>query len=244
MNPESETLLDAMLERAGEPAVIADDDRVCVRANEAADQLFGVNPGGLIGRSFSDFAPPGNDWENAWKEFLRLGTLPAEWQVIRADGERVDVEFFCVANVAPGRHISFMRDISARKRTESVLRASEERYARLFHGSPAAIAVLTYPECVYRDVNRAFLEVTGFWRAELIGRRLGESGAWLDERALRQVFDVLERDGSLGGAILRFRTKAGELRDAVASFVVADISGERSLIATFADVTEPFRIGT
>lgn len=50
--------------------------------------------------------------------FLRHGESGGEYTLLRCDGTTVDVEFQATANVVPGRHLSVLRDITARKRAE------------------------------------------------------------------------------------------------------------------------------
>jgi len=99
-----------------EGVVIADDDRRYVDANSAACALFGVAPGGLIGKRFEDLAspPPEFDAAGAWNRFLAEGQQSGEFPLSRPDGSRVVVEYRARANVAPGVHIAILRDATAR----------------------------------------------------------------------------------------------------------------------------------
>src|SRR5580704_1331941 len=96
--------------------VIADDDRRYIDANSAACVLFGVPLGGLIGKRVEDFAPPptGYDVIGAWRQFIAKGHESGEFPLLRPDGSRVVVEFRARANIAPGIHLSILRDATAR----------------------------------------------------------------------------------------------------------------------------------
>jgi PAS domain S-box-containing protein len=65
-------------------------------------------------------------------------------------------------------HVLYIgRDISARKSEEELLRASEEQYRAIFNAAADAL-VLRDPDARIVDVNRAFLEISGFTRDEVL----------------------------------------------------------------------------
>ena len=66
----------------------------------------------------------------------------------------------------------FIEDITERKRAEDALRRSEEKFAKAFRDSPAAILLVKIEGEGNRiiDANEAFERVTGYRREEVIGR--------------------------------------------------------------------------
>src|SRR6185503_14869813 len=90
--------------------------------------------------------------------------------------------------------LSLARDVTAQKRAEDALRASEEQYRSIFNASADAL-VLRDASARVIDVNPAFLEISGYPREEVVG---GE----------RWVFAVPEM-GALAREMHR-RTIAGE----------------------------------
>ncbi len=113
------SVLDAM--------VIINDEGKFIDANPTACELFDLSQEELINRNLSDFTLPGVDFAEAWRSFLEQGRVKAEFRLLRADGTIRDVEYSVTANILPNRHLSVLRDITARKQTEVALQASEAR---------------------------------------------------------------------------------------------------------------------
>ena len=103
--------------------VIIDDDRRYVHANVAACELLGVDANGLIGRRVDEFALAATreGYDAVWASLLRDGHHDGEYELVRADGSRVAVESTIRARVAPGLHLSIMRDVTERKTADELL---------------------------------------------------------------------------------------------------------------------------
>jgi PAS domain-containing protein len=71
-----------------------------------------------------------------------------------------------------------VRDLSERQEATLALRRSEERFAKIFHASPAAITISRVADGRFLDVNEQFLTLTGRTRREL-ARRLVELRPWV-----------------------------------------------------------------
>jgi PAS domain S-box-containing protein len=121
----SEAQLRAIFTSTLDAIVVADDDGRYVDCNPAAEELFGVPRAQLLGRGVRDFAPAGMDSDAAWREFLRKGTARGTFCLVRPDGGERHVEFSATADVMPGRHVSVLRDVTARREAEDELRRRE-----------------------------------------------------------------------------------------------------------------------
>ena len=67
----------------------------------------------------------------------------------------------------------------AQAEREASLRSSEERFAKAFRASPAAMSISTFKEGRILDVNDRYAELTGYRPQELIGRSVAELGLWV-----------------------------------------------------------------
>jgi DNA-binding CsgD family transcriptional regulator len=90
------------------PMMLCDDDRRYTDANEAALELMRIDLASLRAMRIDDITPPelASSVEAIWTHFLRIGTLTGQYELQRADGTRVSVEYNATANVAPGQHLS------------------------------------------------------------------------------------------------------------------------------------------
>jgi PAS domain S-box-containing protein len=130
---ENEAGLRSLFESAHDAILVADDSGRYVAANRAAGDLLGVPVASLIGRRVADFWPEPHRAEvgSLWQTFLSEGEMEGQARLVRADGGPVDVEFRARSHFAPGRHLSVMRDITARVQLEERLRVAYEREHRI-----------------------------------------------------------------------------------------------------------------
>ena len=96
----------SLIDEESVAVVVADDDRRCVHANNAAGAQLGTDHEELIGMRLEEVTgTPREQAEKAWREFrqagLRVGTFPVPSPV----GPR-NVPYIAIADVAPGRHVA------------------------------------------------------------------------------------------------------------------------------------------
>jgi PAS domain S-box-containing protein len=66
----------------------------------------------------------------------------------------------------------FTQVITARKRAEEALRASEERFVKIFNLSPFRMGILRIRDGIVLEVNDAWIRDTGFSRDEIINQAI------------------------------------------------------------------------
>src|SRR6267378_7928162 len=98
--------------------VILDDRGVCLEANPAALNLFGVDHEDLVGEPIEKFYAGAGEFKDNWNGFLDRRHEYRETQVLRGDGKTIFVEYTAKAHYLPGRHVAVLRDISRRKLAE------------------------------------------------------------------------------------------------------------------------------
>ena len=84
-----------------------------------------------------------------------------------------------------------------RRRAETALRESEQRFEKVFQSSPVGITISTLSEGRYLDVNAAFLRMIGRTRDEVVGHTAFEIDFWRDPADRTR---IMERLRSGGGA--------------------------------------------
>jgi PAS domain S-box-containing protein len=113
--PDSERLpeawsgeTDQVFQNSLNPALLIDDDRYYVDANEAACSFLGLSRDQVIGRRFDDFLAPElrEIVEETWPEFLAMGRHAGFFDLKMPDGSVRKTMYSSIANVTPGRHLT------------------------------------------------------------------------------------------------------------------------------------------
>jgi PAS domain S-box-containing protein len=118
---ERERQLRAVFNGSWDAMLIATDDGRYIDGNAAALELLGVTREQLVQMTVFDTAAVGADEaaiRAAWNTFLEHGTAEGEFLLRRRDGKELVVEHRGTARIMKGRHLSVLRDVTERKRTE------------------------------------------------------------------------------------------------------------------------------
>jgi diguanylate cyclase (GGDEF)-like protein/PAS domain S-box-containing protein len=121
--------------------------------------------------------------------------------------------------------------------TDAALRASEDRFYRVFHANPSVITITRLRDNTFIDVNEAFERVSGWSRAEVIGRTSSDIGLWLSDAERDEFRARVRAQNRLREAHWRFRDRAGNVRHAIASADIIRIDGEDCLLVIGQDIT-------
>jgi len=184
----------ALLDANPTPIVAVDREGRYVQVNRAMSAFIGLPAGDILGKRVTDIGHAGFA-----AKMVELGDEPLEpgqvsvleTQMHDADGHLREVivcrSRYVDAQGRPLGTVGTLTDITARKQTEADLSASREKYRILFESLPLAVAV-TDQESRMLEVNRAFEELHGCPRAELLHRNV-------EDRRFR----LLHLDGSVIG---------------------------------------------
>ena len=127
---------------------------------------------------------------------------------------------------------------TAYRQAEEALHESEVRFITAFQHSPVSMMITSVATSKYVEANEAFLRETGFAWDEVIGHTSTELGLFFDpgdrERLLARVRD----EGFIYSLEIRFRMKAGDIRDGLISAQTIKLNGEPHLLTTVIDMTE------
>ena len=181
-----------MISILGEGAGIVDDQELFVFANSAAEIIFGVPPGQLVGQSLKKFMPPDQLAKIQTETNIRRAGRQSTYDIIiiRSDGQPRHLQITALPmNDANGRYLGafgFFHDVTDRRQAEETLRESEIRYRyfvektnegfyRLEADGPIPIdrpaneiIQLMYRHLYIAECNDAFARMYGYQNAEKI----------------------------------------------------------------------------
>jgi PAS domain S-box-containing protein len=233
---------------APDGSLVTDFGGIVQEANRAAATLLGTESHLLVGRPVWLHVPEKERQSLLTKlQNLQQGDAGESLRWDTTMHSREEVPFAASVAVAPvydtqGRRAGLrwlIRDVSERKRTEEALRASEERYRRLFNSMNDGFAlheVLCDAEGRPRDyrflaVNPAFEALTGFKDDDVRGKTVLEVLPNIEPFWIETYGQV-----ALTGEPAHFEQRAGPLgRDYE---VLAYCPDEKQFAVVFRDVTE------
>ena len=138
------------------------------------------------------------------------------------------------------RLVGLARDMTENKRMVEALRQSEEKFSQAFHGSPDSITISRLDDGVLLEVNKAFTEVYGYTREEVVGRSSfrGDLGLWVNPEDRARMAESLRQRGEAAEEWIPFRKKDGAIRYGLLSWRFIEIDGQRRLLSITRDMTE------
>lgn len=173
---ESEERIRAIADSAHDSIIIIDENGNVSYWNPASERIFGYSREDVIGKNLHDLMVPErfiSSHRAAFSHFQKTGQGNAigktlELSAIRKDGQEIDVALSLASVNIKGawNAIGIMQDISERKRAESLLRESDERYRALFDRSLEFIYVFDF-EGRFIDANDAALKMLGYKKEEI-----------------------------------------------------------------------------
>ena len=209
--------------------------------NPAPARLLGYDVDTLCGMTVRDILAP--EVRAEFDEYLRVvqrdGGAAGRVKVVARTGERRVWAFrntLRTEGVATPIVRGMAHDVTDQLRAERALRLSEAKLATVFRASPCALVLMSL-DGQFLDVNETFEAVSGYSRAEVLGRTSLELGLWgtPDERA--RVRAALLRDGRLKEREVRFRHKSGRLVDVLFSAEIVPVGGEPTVLMAGIGVT-------
>jgi PAS domain S-box-containing protein len=154
--------LKAILEHA--PVGIVTNDRECylIEPNPAYQRICGYSAEELTGKKFTDHTYP-EDMAKTLQSYAELGSnklqsYEMEKRYIRKDGKLIWVRVIA-SRINEETNIGIIEDITDRKRSEQLLRESEERFRQVVEGAPVGMCIES--DGLFRYLNPAAVAMFG-----------------------------------------------------------------------------------
>ena len=248
----SEDRFREFLDATPDALIIVNKDGKIILVNQQVEKLFGYTRDELLDETLEILIPKrfrashlthrAGFFANPHAREMGVGL---ELYALRKDGSEFPVE------ISLSHHkieddvvvLSSIRDITERKRAELVLRESEERFSKVFHSSPIAIAISTLAEGRMIDFNQAFMRMLDFnSKDELIGKTSTELNLWAESADRTVMVEQLQQKGYVQNLDVRFRTRSGEARVSLASIELIELDGKQYALSFLLDITERQRL--
>jgi PAS domain S-box-containing protein len=137
--------------------------------------------------------------------------------------------------------LAVLHDITAAAHAEKALRESEEKFSKAFLASPDAIVITDLTSGRYLEVNDSHERLTGYTRAEILGKTPVDIGAYQDMAERQQRIDELLQNGRVRDALLRIPRRDGGFTIARYNAELIEVAGRRCVLSVLRDVTDRVR---
>jgi PAS domain S-box-containing protein len=137
--------------------------------------------------------------------------------------------------------LTSLRDVTLQREAEKAREQVEAKFLQAFRASPDAVTLTRLSDGQFIDVNEGFEAMTGYSRAEAIGRTSADLNLWCDAATRESAMRMLDETGRVRDLERPFRNKDGALIVCSFSAEVTEIGGERCLVAVTRDLSERVR---
>ena len=235
---EAEEKTKRILKTIAESYVEYDNEWRYVNVNSKYEETFGQKRDEIIGKVVWELLPQ------------TIGSLQYK-ELHRAKKENITVHFETKSLVTgdwfevnafphPDGLTVYLHNITDRKKAEEKLKESEEKFTKVFHANPGAIAILK-PEGPILEVNDEFINLTGFSRDEIIGRSSVDLN-FVRAEFREKVYKKMQEKGPCHNLELEIQTKSGEKRNVLNTIENIEINSKKRILSTFFDITERIKV--
>jgi PAS domain S-box-containing protein len=136
------------------------------------------------------------------------------------------------------RMICLCRDITTRRRTGHALKLSEEKLSKAFQASPDWIAICTWDEGRYVEVNEAHSRMSGYTRKEALGNTALALNLYDNPDDQNKAVEIIRENGTLKDFEIKLKMKSGEIRVMLLSAELIELEGKKMVLSVCHDITE------
>jgi PAS domain S-box-containing protein len=198
----------------------------------------------IVGKRDHDlFSAEDAEWLKEIKgEVLKSGTEIRVERWLTSHGQRVFVDLLLqpmrdASGQITGIGLSTV-NLTDKKLLEDALKESQERYFLIHQKAPFGISLVRLADGVHVEVNEKWEALTGFSRAEALGRTAMELGLLADFEAWADVLERLNSLRSVHDLEFPFTSKSGESKAVRINLDIVSLSGVDHALTTLEDITE------
>lgn len=251
----------AILENAAHAVIAADIDGTITFFNRAAEQMLGYRSEDLVNKATPLLFHEPNEVEQRAAQLtadLSTRVLPGfsvftaktlagernedEWTYVRRDGTHFPVLLSITAiRAADGTITGFLgmaSDITERKLVSSRLRQSEEMLSRVLLQSPDSILITALADGRILEVNPGFEQITGYGRAEAVGRTTIDLNIWVDINERNEMISQVRQNGEVRSMPIQIYRRGEGIRHCILWGRTFEYNDVGALLTSVHDVTD------
>jgi PAS domain S-box-containing protein len=195
--PATDDPFQLLFENSLDAIVIADDEGRFLDVNPPAADLFGYSREEMLSLRVGDLViseSPGA--AERYAHYVQTGREAGELTFVRPDKD-VRIASYSACRLAPGRHLSILRDLTVQKREQAAAAEQLARQARLFDTALSSIVDFAYVfdrNGCFVYVNKALLDLWQLRLEDALGKNFHELNypSELAERLQNQIQSVFD----------------------------------------------------
>lgn len=234
------------VESSAEAIFMTDLTGLITYINPEFTNLYGYSSDEVVGKVTPRILKSGlmerDDYRYFWDTLLSNKVIRGELINKTKDGLLINVEGSANPILNKKKEIvgfiGIQRDISSRKRSEIVVKQSEELFRKAFMTSPDAININRLSDGMYVSINRGFTRILGFTEEEVIGKTALELNIWVDHEDRKNLTKELSDNGSIENFEAIFRKKDGNIVNGLMSASIIELDGIPHILSETKDITE------
>ena len=129
-------------------------------------------------------------------------------------------------------------DLELRRKAETALKASEERFARSFRLAPVPTVLVRLKDFKYLAINEAFSSTFGFAREDILEKVATDLNMWVDPEARERFLESLASSDHLRNFEACLSRRDGAELDCLISAELVTIDNEVCVLSVVLDITE------
>jgi PAS domain S-box-containing protein len=220
------------------------DDARILAINESYERMFGMARDKALGASMASFDlwvdPATRDaFYSRVRKADRVENMPALMKRRNSEAFEalVSAEIFEVGTER--QLLSTVTDISELVRTREALRASVDRFEKIFRSNPAALTVTNMETRELISANEAAVRIFGDAAEDVVGRSVG-TRYWADPQDAARLRARALAEGRVPRTPVRLLRGNGEPFEALISLEIFEDRSQRFLISLMEDVSEEY----
>ncbi len=241
---EAEERFERMFNANPAPALIVRlSDQRYVRVNQGFHDMTGYDRDAVIGRSLYELdILAGAQRRDHALERLKAGETVPQMEaelLLPSGGSKLVIIAGQPIELSDEPCMLFtFADLEPRRKAETALRSSEDRFITLFRCAPMAIAVTSPDGARIIEANETFANLTGYPLSRTLGRSADELGLWNDAEKLREVASEVGERGGIRGCDIRVTRADGVAIDCLVSAESVSLKNQRCIMWFYQDISK------